>query len=754
MKFRITLSKLSHLLVSGYIGFVGIVVIFSTIFTRLHDRIHITPPFDLVHASRTLSLVVGFLLTYFSLQLVGRRRRAYDLAVLSLIALAVLALVEPHRQLQLAIYLVGLVLLFIDHTNYNVKSDNVRLWRGAVASIAMALITLSYATIGFYLLQPRDLGVDLTFQQSFNAALSQLFTFQGHLFTTYTRHAAWFLESVNVAAVTTIVIMIRSLFRPLQFVLAPSHHDTQKAHAILRQYANSTEDYFKLWPADKHYYFSQAHDAFVAYKVADDVALILDGPSGKKESYQSLLGDFLNFARENDWRVAIIHADHEVAQLASGIGLDRLYIGYEAIVDIAQFMGHTAHDKHFRYITNRAERENLSFEVWEPPINDHRLAQLFLISQAWQSQNDRREYTFAMAPFSQDFLRQSEIAVVSQHGEPIAYSNILPSFVVNARSVDHMRSKPNAPSVSMHFLFLKLIERLSSQGVAYFNLGLSPLSTIEHRIPDSNLERALTTLKALGSSVYSVSGVERFKAYYRPLRAPRFICYQKGIPNLLRTVVALNSAMRVPRQGSRLRYVVAIAIIAAICYSSFPLASILDSNLVLHGSVSALGAAGQPYAWLFNLLDIISGSFVVAITLAIGRSMDNKNAYTIASLYAFGLAGAGGILAAIFSLPPIATPTNGSYEFFFHDFTSFLNFAGFVASSAIVIAFGLTQKNKNTITNWYAAVFVGVSFWALVAYVVGDADAIERLLIVLTSGWIILYSYFTQSRVTTKISLD
>jgi lysylphosphatidylglycerol synthetase-like protein (DUF2156 family) len=75
-------------------------------------------------------------------------------------------------------------------------------------------------------------------------------------------------ESVLLAHTLTAFIAVSSatvlwiLFRPAR-ALTTSSHDPKAVQAILEQYSKSSEDYFKLWPADKEYFVRRG--GLVAY---------------------------------------------------------------------------------------------------------------------------------------------------------------------------------------------------------------------------------------------------------------------------------------------------------------------------------------------------------------------------------------------------------------------------------------------------------------------------------------------------------
>ncbi|HSX53249.1 MAG TPA: DUF998 domain-containing protein [Patescibacteria group bacterium] len=63
-----------------------------------------------------------------------------------------------------------------------------------------------------------------------------------------------------------------------------------------------------------------------------------------------------------------------------------------------------------------------------------------------------------------------------------------------------------------------------------------------------------------------------------------------------------------------------IALVAGILYCSWPLEYVLNPTVATHrGLASELGAPGQPYWWLFNLLDILSSLLIISVAFMLWR---------------------------------------------------------------------------------------------------------------------------------------
>jgi len=731
--------SLKHYSIALIVALAGILTLSTVIFPRLHFTIHTLWPTGGYQFSRQATVALGLILLYLSLQLVKRKRIAFILTTISLVLLLVFEIAHPYSPAHLLVYLVTFGLLLWNRHEYDVANDNLSLRRGLGAAITILIFACLYGTIGFYLLRRHEFGYDFDLLPSLKYSFLQLFTFQDAGLIPHSRYAKLFLDSLNAISITALALAISSIFKPIRFALGTPDTDRNRVKDILDRYSSSVEDYFKLWPADKHYFFSESHDAFLAYKISGNKALILDGPSGNEKQFTGLLARFTNFATANGWSPAVIHGDAALDDIVRPLRYRQLFIGNEALVDVETFATKTYRSKHFRYIQNKASREELVFTLWEAPLTRSQVNQLSTISKQWLKQNGRREYTFLMGYFDPRYIKQCSVAVLMQAGKPIAYTNLIPTFVSGASSIDHMRYLPDMPSSGMHYLLMQLILHLHTQGIKTFNLGLSPLSGIED-LPDASLiERFLRSVKTIGRTYYSFGGLEQFKNKFEPIWQPRYIYYQGLAANVFSVARSLNRATAVRSANARRKFaIIASSIVAGLTYISFPLGYIFNPHNA--GLVSDLGGMGQPYAWVFNGLDIISGLSTMFLGFLLWTIPEKTHRrpirFTITLLVAAGLSN---VLAAT---TPLAGATGVNFHVLFHDTLSSTNFACLIAAVGVFMFRTVLPNISRTITVtviFYWTMFILLLMSATMSLVFQEAygsGLLQRIYICLAALWI------------------
>lgn len=701
-------------------------------FGRIDDSLL---PFTVVQTSHLFILSIGILLLYLSIQIYRRKQLAFQLVSLGLAALIGAEILNVRNWGQLVFYIVTLSLLLLTYEQYNVTSDNFSLKRGAAMAGLIILVVFVYGTIGFSELSTREVGQSISIPAALKYSAREIFTFQENELPLHSRNARWFVASVNTAATVAYVLAIVSLFRPLTFQYGASRHDRALARRILEEYGSGTDDYFKLWPLDKHYFFTHEVDAFVAYKVVGRDVWVLSGPSGNPKHCKALMSAFADFCQRNGWVIAIVNAEEDVADYIDADNYQRLFIGNEAVIDVAQFATETYRSKHFRYIGNRSERDGLSFAYWPAPLTPQQIGRLRRVSNAWLGSRSRREYTFALGYFDTDYIKNCDVAVLTRGERLVAYANVLPSFVAKARTIDHMRYTADMPTTGMHYLLMQLILRFHENGVQRFNLGLAPLSGLEER-EDSNLsERFLSALKKLGANYYSFGGLEQFKNKFDPVWQPRYIYYQGTPARLIKLATSLTRAVSVPVAGRLRRFaVISLGVVAATSYASFPLALLIDPDKTIHGLASELGASGQHYAGLFNGLDILSSVCIFGVVWLLWRSAGNiKHGQQV--LILLGISALGNLAAA---LTPIPTHVGSQIQMALHDIFSIINLFGIVGAAVLLTTISRFNRWLTTL----ATVLIGA---IIVSGITEDSiidSGSQRIQIILTAVWMIIIAVY------------
>ncbi len=513
----------------------GVLLTWQPIFRHTHYHVvrleaYFLPP-HLQQIADLASVALGLLLTYLAYELLQHKRSAW---LVTLAASVVSLLVEIYLRLPLQHEIFPIIViatLLIGRHQFVVQNPAAYFARSMGALAISVFVALAYGTIGFWLLDHRDIGKTFSLPQALWETLRQYTLIDRGDLAVESHYTTWFLNSLSVVGALTLIYCLVTILRPLRYELSTLPAERNRARKLLEKYGGDTDDYFKLWPEDKSYYFAKDGKAFIAYGVARGVAVAFANPEGDPDSIQKVLQEFTAFCLSNGWLVAFVAAGdrHKAAFDASGYG--NILIGADAIIDTGTFLSETARNKYFRNIINRFGKGHFTTTRHMPPHSAELIAELKMVSDDWLRIPDHKEWNFIAGYFSKQYFAETPLFVArDESGQALAFANELPSFKAGEATIDLMRHRRDAPKNIMDFMFISLIRDLHVQGFKHFNLGLSPLA--RQNFVNKSSERFLDYVYLALQRFISSKGLHQYKSKFEPAWEPRYI-YYVGNPSTL-----------------------------------------------------------------------------------------------------------------------------------------------------------------------------------------------------------------------------
>lgn len=531
----------------------GAHIIFETLINQL--RLVPFPHFGVdVDLTIDVPLLIGLGLLYLSLSLWRRKRTAWMAAMVLYVFLLGL---NTHsiasffrdgggfsRLVSLLLPLIMMGVLWIAQKEFVVRSD-FRTFTSALKVALVVLITaFLYGTAGFMLMERQDFRQDISLAGAMHYTIDQ-FDLTTNPLHAYTRRAVLFQDSLSFISISAIGLTLVSLFQPIRARYSHAKEHSELAYKLVHEFKHDSEDFFKLWPSDKAYFFGNSEHALIAYKVQRGVALTVGDPLGKPKATTQLIKQFEDLCFVNDWRPAFVHITPAWKKRFETQGYQVQLIGKEAIVDVDDFVADVAHDKYFRQINNRFTKLGFTAELLVPPHHAAVVDRLKVVSDEWLRKPGRVERGFMMGHFSEQYIQQCAVFVARDAAGTIqGFLNVLPSPVPGEADFDMLRSSERALGNINDFLLTRYIEQLHHDGIQRLNMGLCPLTGIEEE-PNTLINRTLRFVYSNGDRLYSFNGLYKFKAKYQPEWSDRYIAYRGGTADFTRVMAALNAAMKV-----------------------------------------------------------------------------------------------------------------------------------------------------------------------------------------------------------------
>lgn len=305
--------------------------------------------------------------------------------------------------------------------------------------------------------------------------------------------------------------------------------DDERALSLLLNYGGNTDSQL-VFLGDKDMYIyqnsAQEDTVLIQFKTINNKCIVMGDPSGNKEDFSDAIEQFINEADRWGYLPVFYEVSEECVMFLHEFGYDFIKMGEEAHVDLPSFTLSGKKMKSERAVMNRFTKENYSFEVLSPPFSKELVSELKQVSDEWLG--SRKEKGFSLGFFNEDYLARSQIAVAkNQSGKIIAFANIMPTYTKEEGTIDLMRYSKDAPSGVMDYLFISLFQHMQEEGLAYFNLGMAPLSNVGTSRKSFIQERIAYLVYEFGSRFYSFQGLRDYKEKYATAWVSRYTLYSR-----------------------------------------------------------------------------------------------------------------------------------------------------------------------------------------------------------------------------------
>jgi phosphatidylglycerol lysyltransferase len=520
----------------------GVVNVLSVINPSLPERriaLQSIFPLEFLHISRFLTLLTGFALVVLSINIFKKKIRAFRISLVIAALSVVFHLIKglDYEEAVLSAVLVGALL--VSRKEFKVRSSVPDIRTGVLGVLAAAAVVLGYGILGFWFLDKRHFGIDFNTADSIRKTLAFLSWAGDPQLVPHTRYARWFLDSLYLISVTGLLYALYALFRPVIYRFRTLPKERAQAGEIVERHGRSSMEYFKLWP-DKSYFFSPSGKSFLAYGVGKNFVLVLADPVGPEDEIGGIVGGFVEYCREHDWRLAFHQTLPDFLPVYRELGFRRLKIGDEGIVDLAGFSPEGKRNKHLRHYKNQFDKLGFRGAVWEPPAPDDVRASVREVSDEWLSIPGRRERGFTQGAFRADYVRKTPLFTIADgKGRIHAFANIIPSFRPGETTIDLMRHRADAPPGIMDYLFVELFALQKQRGFTRFNLGMAPMSGFGDGEASTAQERAVHSFLRRLDFLFSYEGLFHYKKKFATSWEPRYVVYRNAL-DLPRLAVALG----------------------------------------------------------------------------------------------------------------------------------------------------------------------------------------------------------------------
>lgn len=527
-----------------FIFTMGLINIISVVTPPLRPRLKLIRaflPLEAINASNVLVLFIGLAMLITAAFMLKGLKNAWRLALL-LSVLSLIGNLTKALDYEEAIFAAAIIiLLLISRSQYPVRSSLKWIRFGLLSVAAIFLAVLIFGFVSFYFIDIKHFGIDFTWRQSL------VYTIKSFIFTNdsplhpLTPFGHQFIQMIHWLGFAAWGFLLFTLIKPFLKTEPINEASRQSAKSLLAAYGNSSIDYFKI-AADKLFFFSNLHDAFISYRIANGFAIALETPVCKEENTMDVLTEFYKQCGHMGLRTAFYRVDESRILWFDQLGKRKMIIGQEAILDAENFTLEGKEKKSLRNALNSLQKKGFTTTVHKAPLEHSLVLTLKRISDEWLAAFDKEEQVFSQGLFNANEITQQDVITVADaQGNIAAFLNIIPDYAPAECTYDLIRKTAEAPGGCMDALIIKLIAYAKENRCHFINMGLVPMTGIAD--PKNPAEQLFKYAGKRFKRFKHYQGLRDFKQKYASTWKDKFLVFETDY-DLLQLPVALNKVMK------------------------------------------------------------------------------------------------------------------------------------------------------------------------------------------------------------------
>ncbi|HEY2073330.1 MAG TPA: phosphatidylglycerol lysyltransferase domain-containing protein [Gaiellaceae bacterium] len=477
---------------AAFVGGIGIASALTPEMANRFDLVRGVLPPGFPTAARIGALAFGIVLIWLARSLARRRRRAWQLAVVVVLASAVAHLAKGLDFEEAGISLLLLVALVRWRRRFDVPGDPA----STRPLLALGFVVGTVAAI--------VLGIELRGGELPDRA-GDVFTALGFVFGAT---ALWLW------------------LRPFSQKVAQTVGERRVARALVDAYGSDSLSFFAL-RRDKSYFFSPTRRAFLAYRVVAGAALVSGDPVGDEAEFDSLLAEFRRVVRAHGWRLAVLGASDAQLDRYRAIGLRPILLGEEAVLRPDEFSLEGRPIRKVRQSVTRLEKAGYTLRVVPAEDADPELrAKLDAVSELWRGNQRERGFTMSIDEL---YVPGTVFAVAeSADGDVGGFLHLAPTAAGGGWSLSTMRRSPDSPNGLTEFLIAETLAWAKEQKATELSLNFCAFTELISEERAVTLTRRLTRRALLAADgVFQLERLYAFNRKFFPEWRPRYLCVER-----------------------------------------------------------------------------------------------------------------------------------------------------------------------------------------------------------------------------------
>ena len=521
----------------------GVINIVSVVTPPLHPRLKLIRtflPLDAINASNILVLFIGLALLITSAYMFKGLKNAWRLALLLSVLSVIGNLTKALDYEEATLAAIIVIFLVMSRKQYPIRSSAKWIRMGFLSVAIIFLSVLLFGFVGFYFIEAKHFGIDFTWQQSIEFSIRSFFL-QEDVLQPHTAFGRQFILLIQILGFLSWGFLLFTLIKPFLKVEDTTETGRERAKFLLSEFGSSAVDHFKIYP-DKLLFFSEVHEAFIAYRIANGFAIVLDEPVCAEENKTEVLMEFYRLSKKMGLKTAFYRVDENSMVWFDQLRKQKIFIGQEAILDARNFTMEGRDKKSLRNAMNALQKKGFVTAIEKAPLEKSLVEKLRKVSDEWLVAFEKEEQVFSQGMFdARELMLQDVITISDPEGKIVAFLNIIPDYSPKECTYDLIRKTADAPGGCMDALIVKLVEYAKEKECDYINMGLVPMAGMAE--PNSPAEQLMKFAGKKFKRFKHFHGLRDFKEKYATYWKDKFLVYENDY-DLLQLPLALNKVMQ------------------------------------------------------------------------------------------------------------------------------------------------------------------------------------------------------------------
>ncbi|WP_066872750.1 bifunctional lysylphosphatidylglycerol flippase/synthetase MprF [Clostridium mediterraneense] len=511
---------------------------FPTVFYKIQE-IHFLSAATELHFSKTLIIVVGFLLIIMAGLLKHRAKSIYYITIGFLIVGSILTIIKSFNYIATG-YLIIVALILILSRKEFYKVGFVISWEDMIFNIvSISVFWIIYLIVGYLNLPIEKVTVKRIF-------INLIHNYK------------------NLISLSTMGFILSLMFLLLIYLVGKLHNklpvvtldECEDEVAEFLKHNNGTSLTHLIYLKDKYVFFSKENKGLIQYSIYSNKLMVLGNPLGKKEHIKDLIQEFYDFADLYGYIPIFFEVSGSMLEILHEYGYEFMKLGEAAIVHLEDFTIAGQKMQKVRTCCNKITKAGYNFDVVEGPLSPELINDMKRVSDQWLAGKD--EMGYSMGFFDEEYINRAPLGLVrDDKGTLQAFVTTMPTYGINNTFCsDLMRYSRDTPRGVMDYMFANLLLWGKENGYKYFNFGVSPLANVGSSKYSFLSERFASQIYYHGKIFYSFQGLKNFKGKYAHSWEPKFLAYKNkfSLPvTMLQTTLIVSNSKKKTIKNKKMR---------------------------------------------------------------------------------------------------------------------------------------------------------------------------------------------------------